>query len=161
MPPSDRKRAAAKSKSPASLSGSAAMPPKRERPVCSFCGRDDRSVARLIAGPGVNICSECVAHCRDILEQGNPPLSPAEAHEKTGAPAPKSAPRDLKVPAPVAIKVGRMAKMVRRRPHPTTNPAALESHRPPDSIQVGFSLQDPQSAQPVFRALGPTADWFV
>ena len=80
------------------------MPPKRERPVCSFCGRDDRSVARLIAGPGVNICSECVAHCRDILEQGNPPLSPAEAHEKTGAPAPKSAPRDLKVPAPVAIK---------------------------------------------------------
>jgi ATP-dependent Clp protease ATP-binding subunit ClpX len=37
---------------------------------CSFCGKTDRQVARLIAGPGVFICNECVALCDDILEEG-------------------------------------------------------------------------------------------
>jgi ATP-dependent protease Clp ATPase subunit len=31
---------------------------------CSFCGRDRRQVAKLIAGPGVYICSECVGLAR-------------------------------------------------------------------------------------------------
>jgi ATP-dependent Clp protease ATP-binding subunit ClpX len=37
---------------------------------CSFCGKTDRQVARLIAGPGVFICNECVALCEDILAEG-------------------------------------------------------------------------------------------
>lgn len=37
---------------------------------CSFCGKTDRQVERLIAGPGVFICNECVALCQDILEEG-------------------------------------------------------------------------------------------
>ncbi|MDW7655574.1 MAG: ATP-dependent Clp protease ATP-binding subunit ClpX [Bacillota bacterium] len=37
---------------------------------CSFCGKTDRQVARLIAGPGVFICNECVALCDDILQEG-------------------------------------------------------------------------------------------
>jgi ATP-dependent Clp protease ATP-binding subunit ClpX len=82
-------------------------PPTRKRPTCSFCGRDDRSVARLIAGPGVNICGECIETCRNILEQDKPPLSPAEMHAQGEAKPAKAAPpppRELKVPAPVAIK---------------------------------------------------------
>ncbi len=35
---------------------------------CSFCGRGQDEVARLISGPGVYICSECVKLCNDILE---------------------------------------------------------------------------------------------
>ncbi len=35
---------------------------------CSFCGKPQNSVARLIAGPGVYICNECVDLCRSILE---------------------------------------------------------------------------------------------
>ena len=82
------------------------MPPTtRKRPTCSFCGRDDRAVARLIAGPGVNICGECVATCRDILEQDKPPLSPAGAQAPAAVKPPKPPPpRELKVPSPVAIK---------------------------------------------------------
>jgi len=34
---------------------------------CSFCGKDQDQVARLIAGPGVHICEECVRLCVDIL----------------------------------------------------------------------------------------------
>jgi len=33
---------------------------------CSFCGKDESKVT-LIAGPSVNICSECVCLCNDIL----------------------------------------------------------------------------------------------
>jgi ATP-dependent Clp protease ATP-binding subunit ClpX len=35
---------------------------------CSFCGRGQEEVARLVSGPSVYICSECVKLCNDILE---------------------------------------------------------------------------------------------
>ncbi len=36
---------------------------------CSFCGRDQREVRKLIAGPSVYICDECVTLCRDIISE--------------------------------------------------------------------------------------------
>ena len=83
-------------------------PPTKKRPTCSFCGKEDRAVARIIAGPGANICNECVTICRDILEQQEKaPPSPAEVPAQGGEakpPAPPAPPRELKVPSPVAIK---------------------------------------------------------
>lgn len=35
---------------------------------CSFCGKTQDKVERLIEGPGVYICDECVALCSDILD---------------------------------------------------------------------------------------------
>ena len=35
---------------------------------CSFCGKSQDEVHRVIAGPGVYICSECIELCREILE---------------------------------------------------------------------------------------------
>ena len=35
---------------------------------CSFCGRTHRQVARLLGGPKVHICDECVAACNNILD---------------------------------------------------------------------------------------------
>ncbi|MBM3288119.1 MAG: ATP-dependent Clp protease ATP-binding subunit ClpX [Candidatus Eisenbacteria bacterium] len=35
---------------------------------CSFCGRGQEEVARLVSGPSVYICSECVRLCSDILD---------------------------------------------------------------------------------------------
>lgn len=37
---------------------------------CSFCGKTQDAVQRLIAGPGVYICNECVELCQSILEDG-------------------------------------------------------------------------------------------
>jgi hypothetical protein len=34
---------------------------------CSFCGRDNASVRKIIAGPSVYICDACVAACQGIL----------------------------------------------------------------------------------------------
>ncbi|HAT56179.1 MAG TPA: ATP-dependent Clp protease ATP-binding subunit ClpX [Veillonellaceae bacterium] len=38
-------------------------------PVCSFCGRSSDEVEKLIAGPGVYICNECIEVCQNILKE--------------------------------------------------------------------------------------------
>ena len=43
---------------------------KNQQPRCSFCGKEASLVERLIAGPGVYICNECVELCNSILEDG-------------------------------------------------------------------------------------------
>jgi len=45
------------------------------RLVCSFCGKAQDQARRLIAGPGVFICDECVQLCNEILAQVAPPAS--------------------------------------------------------------------------------------
>ncbi len=35
---------------------------------CSFCGKSEKDVARLIAGLGVHICDGCIGTCNKILE---------------------------------------------------------------------------------------------
>ena len=37
------------------------------RMVCSFCGQPAGPLRKLITGPGVSICSDCVDLCREIL----------------------------------------------------------------------------------------------
>jgi hypothetical protein len=43
---------------------------------CSFCGKGQQVVRKLIAGPNVYICDECIALCVDILAGDAPPESP-------------------------------------------------------------------------------------
>ncbi len=37
-------------------------------PVCSFCGKPERTVEKLVAGPGIYICDECVTLCVEIID---------------------------------------------------------------------------------------------
>ena len=37
--------------------------------VCSFCGKNQTEVRKLIAGPSVFICNECVDLCNDIINE--------------------------------------------------------------------------------------------
>jgi ATP-dependent Clp protease ATP-binding subunit ClpX len=50
--------------------------------MCSFCGKSHSEVKKLIAGPGVYICNECVDVCSNILEKE---LSTADAKPKSGS----------------------------------------------------------------------------
>lgn len=45
------------------------MNDKHDEPRCSFCGRPQDEVQKLIAGPGVYICDECVAVAQHIIEE--------------------------------------------------------------------------------------------
>ena len=40
-----------------------------EQLLCSFCGKTQRQVRKLIAGPGVYICDECIDLCTEIIEE--------------------------------------------------------------------------------------------
>ena len=59
---------------------------------CSFCGKRENQAARLIAGPGVYICSECVAACSELLQDEY------ELEESQGLKAPD------RLPTPMEIK---------------------------------------------------------
>ena len=50
---------------------------KTEDLFCSFCGKNQKEVTKLIAGPSVYICDECVQLCNEIMakESGPPPDS--------------------------------------------------------------------------------------
>jgi ATP-dependent Clp protease ATP-binding subunit ClpX len=43
---------------------------------CSFCGKTQEQVKRLVAGPGVYICDECIELCSEIIEEEFEDLSP-------------------------------------------------------------------------------------
>ena len=46
------------------------MPKNYDKGVkCSFCGKPQEVVKKIIAGPGVFICDECVSLCQDIIEE--------------------------------------------------------------------------------------------
>ena len=42
---------------------------ERGQPKCSFCGKAQDQVKKLIAGPGVYICDECIELCNEIIEE--------------------------------------------------------------------------------------------
>ncbi len=68
------------------------MAPHRSRSdvtTCSFCGKRHDEVSKLIAGPDVNICDECVRLCGEIVEEDR---------------ARRGAARTMKVPKPFEIK---------------------------------------------------------
>jgi len=47
------------------------MSKKKDTPQnvrCSFCGKSQEAVSRIVAGPGVYICDECVGVCKNIIE---------------------------------------------------------------------------------------------
>src|SRR6266852_127338 len=41
---------------------------RRRHTRCSFCGKDQSQVRKLVAGPGVYICDQCISLCREVLE---------------------------------------------------------------------------------------------
>jgi ATP-dependent Clp protease ATP-binding subunit ClpX len=71
--------------------------PGRGAYVCSFCGRGQDEVQRLIAGPGtVFICDECVALCSAIIAEENDQQQPTPAR-RTAPPGPARLPTPRKL----------------------------------------------------------------
>lgn len=48
---------------------------------CSFCGKSQHEVRKLIAGPSVYICDECVELCNDIIREEIKDIAPAQANQ--------------------------------------------------------------------------------
>ena len=53
---------------------------------CSFCGKSQHEVRKLIAGPSVFVCDECVELCNDIIREEIKEISPKQDKEKLPTP---------------------------------------------------------------------------
>ena len=87
---------------------------------CSFCGKSQDQVRKLIAGPGVYICDECIDLCNEILDEelvdGQGSSGGRQSAEAKGkAPAKKAskpAPTLAEIPKPREIKAHLDAQVV-------------------------------------------------
>jgi ATP-dependent Clp protease ATP-binding subunit ClpX len=85
------------------------MPKYDSHLKCSFCGKSQEQVRKLIAGPGVYICDECVELCNEILDEelfeGSAPPQPQPTKVKGGARSSNRRETTLKkIPKPQEIK---------------------------------------------------------
>lgn len=63
---------------------------------CSFCGKSEEYVSRMISGPGVCICNECVELCNEVLEGDDAPVKRRKTEKQSG--------ETITVPKPAEIK---------------------------------------------------------
>ncbi len=76
------------------------MPKNDDKLKCSFCGKTQDQVKKLIAGPEVYICDECVELCNEILEEEFFEAKDKDDSAKTGKGEKEEAP----IPKPHEIK---------------------------------------------------------
>ena len=64
---------------------------------CSFCGKYQDEVERMIAGPGVCICNECIDLCQEVLDGDKPRASESRSkREAPGDTVPMPKPQEIK-----------------------------------------------------------------
>ncbi|MDY6936265.1 MAG: ATP-dependent protease ATP-binding subunit ClpX [Cyanobacteriota bacterium] len=72
---------------------------------CSFCGKSQEQVRKLIAGPGVYICDECVDLCNEILDE-----ELFDAGPSTPQPAPRTEPQEKRRSRSANLSLDRIPK---------------------------------------------------
>ncbi|EQA70726.1 ATP-dependent Clp protease ATP-binding subunit ClpX [Leptospira noguchii] len=63
----------------------------KQKLFCSFCGKEQDAVKRLVAGPGVYICDECISLCNEIIAEDH-----EHSHEKSEIFSEVPSPADIK-----------------------------------------------------------------
>ena len=79
----------------------------KDKPLlCNFCGKSQDEVERMIIGPGVNICNECIELCASLLgEEGIDVHQPKPRAGRRRA-QPSKAEEQINVLTPAQIKAG-------------------------------------------------------
>jgi ATP-dependent Clp protease ATP-binding subunit ClpX len=112
-----------------------------EQLLCSFCGKSQRQVKKLIAGPGVYICDECIDLCNEIIDE-----------ELTGAPT-----FDLEnLPKPKEIYSVLQEYVVGQEPAKRTLSVAVYNHYKRVQMMQSEGEQDLELQKSNILLLGPT-----
>ncbi len=110
---------------------------------CSFCGKSQKQVKKLIAGPGVYICDECIDLCNEIIEE--------ELQEATEAGL-------VELPKPRQIFDFLEQYIVGQEPAKRSLAVAVYNHY--KRIQAGESMRDDEDAVDIAKSnillIGPT-----
>ena len=109
---------------------------------CSFCGKSQKEVKKLIAGPGVYICDECIELCNDII-----------AEEKEREVATKAT---LKVPKPVDIKTHLDDYVIGQESAKKALSVAVHNHYKRVNSTKGKAKDDVEISKSNILLVGPT-----
>jgi ATP-dependent Clp protease ATP-binding subunit ClpX len=107
--------------------------------VCSFCGKSQDEVKKLIAGPSVYICDECIELCNEII---------AEEYEKDEAEA------QLSIPKPMEIKCQLDDYVIDQEPAKKTLSVAVHNHY--KRIETKVDLNGVEIQKSNILLIGPT-----
>lgn len=114
--------------------------------TCSFCGKRESQVRRLITGRGVYICDECIEFCKDMLDEDN---------QKAAA---ESMPSASDLPKPKEIKEILDEYVIGQEEAKKTLAVAVYNHYK----RINYELQNPEEERAVelqksnILMLGPT-----
>jgi ATP-dependent Clp protease ATP-binding subunit ClpX len=121
---------------------------RQSHAICSFCGRRQSQARRLIAGPEVNICDECVKLCNALLE------------EEKGDRLPPQDRRQLRVPNPREIKEFLDQYVVGQEYAKKVLSVAVHNHYKRLKQDVHFLKDDPHASVEIEKSnillIGPT-----
>jgi ATP-dependent Clp protease ATP-binding subunit ClpX len=113
---------------------------KRETLCCSFCGKSQKEVKKLIAGPTVYICDECIGLCNDII-----------AEEMAGE---EKRDTKLRIPRPAEIKAILDEYVVGQERAKKTLAVAVHNHY--KRIESRVNVDDVELQKSNILLLGPT-----
>ena len=113
---------------------------KRETLCCSFCGKSQKEVKKLIAGPTVYICDECIGLCNDII-----------AEEIAGE---EKRDQKVRIPRPSEIKSVLDEYVIGQERAKKTLAVAVHNHY--KRIETRISVDDVELQKSNILLLGPT-----
>ncbi len=121
-----------------------ATPPSKSTKVpyrCSFCGKSQDQVRKLIAGQGVYICDECINLCQEIIEE--------ELLE-----APRAKPQAAKLPSPSQIKLALDQYVISQERAKKVLSVAVYNHY--KRVNAGHQVDDVELQKSNVLLVGPT-----
>jgi ATP-dependent Clp protease ATP-binding subunit ClpX len=108
---------------------------------CSFCGKSQEQVRKLIAGQGVYICDECINLCQEIIEE--------EMLE-----SPRAKPQVAKLPNPRGIKVALDQYVISQEKAKKVLSVAVHNHY--KRVNAGHQIDDVELQKSNILLVGPT-----
>src|SRR5450830_852608 len=108
---------------------------------CSFCGKSQEQVRKLIAGQGVYICDECINLCQEIIEE--------EMLE-----SPRVKPQAAKLPNPHAIKLALDQYVISQDKAKKVLSVAVHNHY--KRVNAGHQIDDVELQKSNILLVGPT-----
>lgn len=109
---------------------------------CSFCGKSQAEVAKIVAGPGVYICNECVTLCQEIIDQ-------ELAEERSGQ-------QTFKVLTPAEIKAQLDDYVIGQEDAKKTLSVAVYNHYKRVNAMIEGDNNDTELQKSNIAVIGPT-----
>ncbi len=112
---------------------------------CTFCGKSQHEVKKLIAGPSVFICDECIDLCNDIIRDELPAIAAEEARKTKG-----------ELPTPAEIKANLDSYVIGQNVAKRTLAVAVYNHYKRLKHKEKLGKDDVELAKSNILLIGPT-----